>query len=86
MFAHVYLWKIPSISRARLAIISAAIAYILGVLVDITMVHTGSSFAISTRDNIVGKANASDSVIQTDNNGEHLKAFKRIKDEMVGIA
>jgi hypothetical protein len=63
-----------ALSHARFAILSAALIYFLGLLIGITMVHTGSSFALSTRDNIVNTANTSSSISQANNAGAPVKA------------
>jgi hypothetical protein len=57
-----------ALSRARLAILIVALAYLLSVAAGIIMVHTGNAFALANRDRIVGSAQSSPILVALDSN------------------
>jgi hypothetical protein len=63
-----------AVSRARLAILSVALAYLLSVIAGVVMVHTGNKFALDFADNLVAKAQASDSASIALQRGDRLQA------------
>jgi hypothetical protein len=64
---------IRALDRARFAILTVALAYIVSVGIGIIMVHSGNQFAVSYRDNLVSKAQAGSILIALDQN-DRLKA------------
>src|SRR5512142_360058 len=48
-----------AVQRARMAILTAALTYLVAVNVGMIMVHTGNAWAIGYRDRIVSRAQAS---------------------------
>jgi hypothetical protein len=64
---------IAAIGRARIAILTIAMTYLLSVAVGIAMVGTGSTFALERRDAIVGAAGSSE-ILVADRGGEHVRA------------
>ncbi len=65
---------LTSLARARWAIVSLALTYALSVLVGGLMVHCGSTFALSHRDNLVARARSKDPVFQAYNRGSRFTA------------
>jgi hypothetical protein len=65
---------IRALSRARPAILSFAVIYFLSVLVGAVMVHTGNEFALTYRDDLVGRAQASDPAMLALGQNERLRA------------
>jgi uncharacterized membrane protein SpoIIM required for sporulation len=59
--------------RARISILVVALTYLISLLVGMIMVHAGNTFAVSYRDNLVGKAQTSSSLVALDQN-QRLKA------------
>jgi hypothetical protein len=64
---------IRAIVRARVAILTVVLAYIVSVGAGIIMVHSGNQFAVSFRDNLVSKAQSGSTLIALDQNNR-LKA------------
>jgi hypothetical protein len=48
-----------ALSRSRVPVLTVALAYFISVLAGIVMVHSGNDFALSYRDELVAKAQAS---------------------------
>ena len=63
-----------SLARARLGIITVAIAYLLGLLSGGIMVHAGNQFALGYRDRLVGKAQKESPILAQSQKGHHLAA------------
>jgi len=63
-----------AISRARWSIITIAATYAVSILVGIVMVHTGNSYALNRRDQIVNQANQQSATMQAANRGQDLRA------------
>ena len=63
-----------AISRARTWIVTIAGTYAISILVGIIMVHSGSSFAINYRDQLVGDAGKQDPAAIASAQGSNLKA------------
>ena len=64
-----------AILRARYAILSVAATYLVSIVVGMILVHTGNTFSLSYRDQIVGQANQPDNAItQASNQGNNLQA------------
>lgn len=57
-----------ALHRARIAILTVAITYLVSVSVGMIMVHTGNEWAIARRDHIVAGAQSSPSIIALDQN------------------
>ena len=57
-------WR--ALYRARIPILTVAVAYFISVGVGILMVHSGNAFAISTRDQIVSGAQSSPTLVSLD--------------------
>lgn len=57
-----------TLHRARIAILTVAITYLVSVSVGMLMVHTGNEWAIARRDYIVAGAQSSPSIIALDQN------------------
>lgn len=47
---------VRALSRARVAILTITATHILGIIVGAVMVHSGNEFALSYRDDLVGRA------------------------------
>ena len=57
-----------ALHRARIAILTVAITYLVSVSVGMIMVHAGNEWAIARRDHIVAGAQSSPSIIALDRN------------------
>lgn len=64
---------IAAIGRARIAILTIAITYLLSVAVGVAMVSSGNAYALERRDSIVGGAQSSEILI-ADRSGDHARA------------
>lgn len=64
---------IAAIRRARIAIATIAITYVLSVAVGIAMVSSGSAYALDRRDSIVGDAQSS-GILVAARAGDHVRA------------
>lgn len=65
----------PAIRRARLPILTIALTYLAALLAGIGMAHSGVSFALDARDNIVGQAySGNDPTTTALQNGQPLLA------------
>lgn len=53
-----------ALRRAKLGILTVAVAYIVSVVIGITMVHAGNGFALRYRDRLVAKAHESSTIIK----------------------
>ncbi|HMD82521.1 MAG TPA: stage II sporulation protein M [Anaerolineales bacterium] len=62
-----------ALQRARIAILTVALTYLVSVSVGIVMVHTGNEWAITYRDRIVSGAQSSPSIIALKQN-DRLRA------------
>ncbi len=60
--------------RARFPILWMALTYALGAIAGAIMVHTNNHFALTYRDNLVGRAMASDPVLAAANHGFPARA------------
>lgn len=60
--------------RARTAILTIALTYVISVLLGVFMVHTGNQFALSYRDNLVARVRANDSIAIAYRDGDWLRA------------
>ncbi len=65
---------IKALSRARLPILTFAVTYFISVLVGAVMVHMGNEFALVYRDDLVGRAQASDPAMLALGQNERLRA------------
>jgi hypothetical protein len=65
---------LAALRRARLSIIAIALVHALAITAGIVMVHTGNQFALSYRDRLVARANASDPVSLASQQGDNLRA------------
>ena len=65
--------SLAAIVRARVAILTIALAYAMSVAIGIAMVSAGSAFALERRDAIVGGAQTSATLV-ADREGDHLRA------------
>lgn len=65
---------IRALFRARLAILTFAVTYFISVLVGAVMVHTGNEFALSYRDDLVARAQASDPVALAYDQNDRFRA------------
>jgi len=63
-----------AVSRARTAILSIVLTYVLSVAVGIGMVHAGNRFALSYRDKLVARAGRSDPAAIALRQGNRLRA------------
>jgi uncharacterized membrane protein SpoIIM required for sporulation len=64
-----------ALQRARIAILTVALTYLVSVSVGIVMVHTGNEWAITYRDQIVSTAQASPTIIALKQNNRLLAAL-----------
>ena len=63
-----------AIKRCRLYVLTIFVAYCLSCLTGIIMSHAGNQFAVSSRDNIVGKAIKSDKASRNYQEGKNFSA------------
>ncbi len=64
-----------AVQRARLPILTIALTNVIAVLIGIGMVHSGVSFALTARDQIVGQAyNGSNQITNSLQSGQRLQA------------
>jgi hypothetical protein len=63
-----------ALSRARLGVLTIALTYVLSVAIGAWMVHTGIGFALTYRDNLIARANATDPSLMALHSGDRLKA------------
>ena len=63
-----------ALHRARFSIIAIALMHVITVTAGMVMVHTGNAFALSYRDRLVARANASDPVSLAYQRGRRLRA------------
>jgi uncharacterized membrane protein SpoIIM required for sporulation len=63
-----------ALSRARLAILTVALTYVLSVIVGAVMVHTGNEFALNYVDDLVARAAATEPSIAALRQGDRLRA------------
>lgn len=59
---------IRALQRARIAILTVAVTYLISVSVGMVMVHTGNEWVLAYRDRIVSGAQASSSIIALNQN------------------
>jgi uncharacterized membrane protein SpoIIM required for sporulation len=62
-----------ALSRAWKPILSFALTYLIAILIGILLVHSGNTFALSSRDNTIAKAQNS-SILQTYHKGDRVAA------------
>ena len=65
---------VRALSRARIPILTIALAYVLSLVIGIIMVHTGNEFALSYRDSLVARAHADDPASIAYQQGDQLQA------------
>ena len=65
---------IAALGRARLGILTIALAYALSVVVGAGMVHAGNGFALAQRDSLVARARASEPSLRALRDGNRLRA------------
>ncbi len=63
-----------ALSRARAPILTIALTYAVTLLIGLAMVHTGNSFALSFRDDLVARAHRDDPASQASQAGAPLNA------------
>ena len=62
-----------ALQRARLAIVTVALTYLISVSAGIVMVHTGNEWAIAYRDHVISRAQSSPSIVALKQN-DRLRA------------
>jgi uncharacterized membrane protein SpoIIM required for sporulation len=65
---------VRALSRARVAILTIALAYVLSLVIGVVMVHAGNEFALSYRDSLVARAHADDPASIAYMQGNQLQA------------
>jgi len=63
-----------AVSRARAAIISVALTYVVSVAIGLVLAHTGNDFALAHRNRIVGTAQTNDVSAVANNRGQPVRA------------
>jgi len=67
------IWR--ALTRARLAILTAALTYLLSVVFGAVLVHTGNAFALGQYDSLMGRVNATtDPALKALDQGHRLQA------------
>lgn len=65
---------VRAVCRARVWILTIALSYAISVSAGIWLVHSGNSFALSSRDNLVARARAKSPITKAYREGDRLKA------------
>jgi len=63
-----------AVSRARAAILSVALTYVVSVTIGLVLAHTGNGFALAHRNGIVGTAQTNDVAAVAKNRGQPVRA------------
>lgn len=63
-----------ALSRARFGILTIAFTYVLFIVIGIWMVHAKFGFALTYRDNLIARADATDPSLSALRSGDRLKA------------
>jgi uncharacterized membrane protein SpoIIM required for sporulation len=63
-----------AVSRARAAILSVTLTYVVSVAIGLVLAHTGNSLALAHRNKIVGAAQTNDVSAMANNRGQPLRA------------
>ena len=77
---------IRALVRARIAILTVALAYIVSIGAGIIMVHSGNQFAVSYRDNLVSKAQSGTILVALDQNKRLKAAFLDFGGNLLGAS
>ncbi len=73
-----------AISRARIAILTVGLTYLVSVIVGMMMVHAGNKFAVDYRDSIVNNAQSSPILVALDQNNRLLAALLDTGGNLIG--
>ncbi len=73
-----------ALSRARIAILTVGLTYLVSVIVGMVMVHAGNKFAVDYRDSIVNNAQSSPILIALDQNNRLQAALLDAGGNLIG--
>jgi len=73
-----------ALSRARIAILTVGLTYLVSVIVGMVMVHTGNKFAVDYRDGIVNTAQSSPILVALDQNNRLQAALLDAGGNLIG--
>jgi uncharacterized membrane protein SpoIIM required for sporulation len=73
-----------ALSRARIAILTVGLTYLVSVIVGMIMVHAGNTFAVDYRDSIVNNAQSSPILVALDQNNRLQAALLDAGGNLIG--
>ena len=73
-----------AVSRARIAILTVGLTYLISVTAGMVMVHTGNKFAVDYRDGIVSNAQSSPILVALDQNNRLQAALLDTGGNLIG--